>query len=641
VCAHWLVKDCPLEKFEELQRRLIAHYGSDEAVHDLPRVMRIPGFFHRKEEPYRSRLLEVSEHDVFTVKELMVGIPELAEVPKTTGQAGPIDLNALTPLQRLNSIALANLDKWVPVAFPEATRRGEDKGWRVSSTALGRDLEEDLSFAPNGIKDFGVHDIGDERKGKRTPVDVIAEWKTKGNKTAAIRWLCDTLEIPVADRPSTAIALTDFRSYMPGHNYIYLPTREPWPASSVNARIPPIPVTDYKGEPVLDEKKKPKTVPASLWLDRNRPVEQMVWCPGQPMLIVDHVVDQGGWIEQIGTTILNLYRPPTISHGDPTKAGPWIDHVKRIYPDEADHIIRYLAQRVQQPAEKINHGIVLGGPPGVGKDTLLEPVKRAVGPWNFIEVSPTALLGRFNGFVKSVILRVSEARDLGELNRFALYEHMKSYLAAPPDVHRCDEKNLREHNVFNVMGVVITSNRKDSFYLPSDDRRHFVVWTELTKEGFTTAYWNELWGWYKAGGFEHVAAYLATLDLSGFDPKAPPPKTTAFWEIVGINLTSEDAEFADALDALGNPPAVTVDMIRSKAGREFFDWLTDRRNSRKIPHRMKACGYTLVPCGDRKDQYWKFKDKRQAVYARTELCERDRQAAAEALVQNPPEPLGY
>jgi hypothetical protein len=32
-----------------------------------------------------------------------------------------------------------------------------------------------------------------------------------------------------------------------------------------------------------------------------------------------------------------------------------------------------------------------------------------------------------------------------------------------------------------------------------------------------------------------VAAYLATLDISTFDPKAPPPKTDAFWAIVDAN----------------------------------------------------------------------------------------------------------
>ena len=80
---------------------------------------------------------------------------------------------------------------------------------------------------------------------------------------------------------------------------------------------------------------------------------------------------------------------------------------------------------MQRPHEKINHALVLGGKQGIGKDTILEPVKYAVGPWNFNEVSPQQLLGRFNGFLKSVILRVSEARDLGEFDRFAFYDHMK------------------------------------------------------------------------------------------------------------------------------------------------------------------------------------------------------------------------
>ena len=72
---------------------------------------------------------------------------------------------------------------------------------------------------------------------------------------------------------------------------------------------------------------------------------------------------------------------------------------------------------------------LLGGAQGIGKDTLLEPVKHAVGPWNFREVSPQQMLGRFNGFLKSVILRISEARDLGDVNRFEFYDHMKAYTA--------------------------------------------------------------------------------------------------------------------------------------------------------------------------------------------------------------------
>src|SRR5262245_13849739 len=108
----------------------------------------------------------------------------------------------------------------------------------------------------------------------------------------------------------------------------------------------------------------------------------MTWCPGLPMLIKDRLVAEGGWINRPGCTILNLYRPPTLQLGNPKLATPWLEHAHRIYPNEADHIIRFLAHRVQRPGEKINHALLLGGDPGIGKDTMLEPVKHAVGPWN-------------------------------------------------------------------------------------------------------------------------------------------------------------------------------------------------------------------------------------------------------------------
>ena len=134
-------------------------------------------------------------------------------------------------------------------------------------------------------------------------------------------------------------------------------------------------------------------------------------------------------------------------------------------------------------------------PKGLARTRILEPVKAAIGPWNFIEATPQQVLGRFNGFVKSVILRISEARDLGDIDRFKFYDHMKVYLAAPPDVLRVDEKNLREHSVLNVCGVIITTNYKsDGIFLPADDRRHFVAWTNLTEKDFVKGYWSSALG---------------------------------------------------------------------------------------------------------------------------------------------------
>ncbi|MBS0416691.1 MAG: hypothetical protein JSR66_03185 [Proteobacteria bacterium] len=109
------------------------------------------------------------------------------------------------------------------------------------------------------------------------------------------------------------------------------------------------------------------------------------------------------------------------------------------------------------------------------------------------------------------------------------------------------------------------------------------------------AYWRALYGWYNRGGYGHVAAYLAALDLSDFDPKAPPPKTAAFWDIVDANRAPEDAEMADALESLKYPLAVTLIDLTIHASDPFREWLKDRRNRRQIPHRLESAGYVSTP----------------------------------------------
>jgi hypothetical protein len=151
---------------------------------------------------------------------------------------------------------------------------------------------------------------------------------------------------------------------MPMHNYVFTPTRAMWPAGSVNARLGQI---DISGG---------KKISASAWLDRHKSVEQMTWAPGLPMIIRDWLVHDGGWLDRKGVSCFNLYMPPTLIGGDPAQAGPWLDHLRLIYPENADHIISWLAHRVQRPHEKINHALVLGGGHGIGKDSLLEPVSK-------------------------------------------------------------------------------------------------------------------------------------------------------------------------------------------------------------------------------------------------------------------------
>mgnify|MGYP000881538557 CR=1 FL=1 len=412
------------------------------------------------------------------------------------------------------------------------------------------------------------------------------------------------------------VTYADFLAHLPSGQFIFTPTREFWPAGSVNAVLPRV-----------DGKK------AHEWLSGNRPVHQVAWIPGAGEIIHDRLTDNGGWTPHPGARCYNLYQPPIDLGGDATKAGPWLDLVARVYPKEAGHLYDWFAHRVQQPGNKCNHAVLLGGDQGIGKDTMLEPIKDAIGPWNFQDIGPGAAMGRFNGFLKSVILRISEARDLGDHDRFAFYDKSKTWIAAPPDVHRIDEKNRQEYAAFNVCGVVITTNRLDAVHLEPDDRRHFVAWSDLTKEDFKADYWAEFWGWLDAGGRGHVQAFLRARDLSRFNPKAPPPKTEAFRAILTAARPPEAGEAADALELLGWPDAVTIAGLNSAASVEFSCWLNDRRNRRTIPHRLADVGYVQRANPATTDGRWKIAGTNTTIYVKRLLDDQGRLAAIRALIE--------
>jgi putative DNA primase/helicase len=99
--------------------------------------------------------------------------------------------------KRVNDEAYQALDRWVPRVLPDAVPwRG---GYRISSKALGRTLQEDLQLMPEGIMDFG------EEQGL-SPIDVVLKWLPgMASPKDALHWLAAalgiTLQRPVAQRP--------------------------------------------------------------------------------------------------------------------------------------------------------------------------------------------------------------------------------------------------------------------------------------------------------------------------------------------------------------------------------------------------------------------------------------------------------
>ena len=154
--AYWKANGVALDAFTPTQELIIKRFNGDPVVKDLSRVMRLPGFWHRKGEPFMTRILEVHENAPacsaanFETDAIKYGTKESVRQSDIVfdGQDGR--------WSGLNTLALTQLDKWVPALFGDAAIYQPGTGaYRVSSEALGRDLEEDLSIHPKGYQGLG------------------------------------------------------------------------------------------------------------------------------------------------------------------------------------------------------------------------------------------------------------------------------------------------------------------------------------------------------------------------------------------------------------------------------------------------------------------------------------------------------
>lgn len=429
-----------------------------------------------------------------------------------------------------------------------------------------------------------------------------------------------------------ADAISRFWAHLPSGKILEETSRTFYIAGSVDKHVGRI--KDYM--------KTGPGVQASTWLSQHRYVDSVGWDPDKPMIVEDRIfVDE--WIPAPGKRTFNLYLPSAIVpvEGD---ASAWLNHIKTLYPNEAEHILRWCAHRVQRPGEKVNHGLVFIGEPGIGKDIAIDPVIAAVGAQNFKSISAKDFFkSDFNAYLESVLLRIDEVHDLGGESKYAFHDRLKTVMAAPPASHYINAKHVPHHSARNVCGVILTSNHTDALYIDPLDRRHFVCISERKKADFPEGYFDEFGEWLASGGNEAVAYLLANLDISAFRAKGEPPKTAGWHRIVAAGMAPESGELGDVIDALGKPAALTLWDIRMKtdASGQLSMMLNDPKQSRNLPRRLAECGYVKVLKPDTKDGRWRMesqKGRKTDIYARQDMNEVARIEAARARASWMPSP---
>ena len=374
-----------------------------------------------------------------------------------------------------------------------------------------------------------------------------AERTTRKKAAKAAKSRAARAQRRTANPSDNGVQLDDFYAYMPEHKYIFAPTGEIWPASSVDARLPD--VGEHQGEHVARPEPRRRADDVGTGrADRDR---------GPP--------DRRGRLDRphraAACSTSTARRSSSRSAGN---ADPLARPRRALYgADARPHRATGAPTACSGPHEKINHALVLGGKQGIGKDTLLEPVKHAVGPWNFargVAAAGARPLQRLPEVRDPARERGARPRRLRPLRLLRPHEEL-----SPPRRPTCCASMRRTSASTPSRTSAASSSppttRPTASICPPTTAAISSPGPTSTRPTSPTAYWNELWDWYDNGGCRGRRPLPRNLDLSGFNPKAPPPKTEAFWEIVNASRSPEDAELADALDVIGWPDAVTIATI--------------------------------------------------------------------------------
>lgn len=230
-----------------------------------------------------------------------------------------------------------------------------------------------------------------------------------------------------------------------------------------------------------------------------------------------------------GKTLLNTWKADGLrpAVGDVTL---WLDHLAWLVPDamQRTHMIQWMACTLRHPDRKINHNIMVGGAPRIGKDSAFIPLLAGLGESNCGGIDADKLEEPYqDAFVAKKLVVFNELHCEGFSPR-KLENKLKPFGAAPPawlNLRRFQRPPIRQRNVVQIVGF---SNHRTALSLETSAERWFAIWC-APEDPRPTEYYRALYRWFNTeGGLAAVVHYLThEVSLEGFEAQAPAP-TTAY-----------------------------------------------------------------------------------------------------------------
>jgi hypothetical protein len=587
---YWTVEPyLDVQKFTDIQARLIAAFGGDITIKDAPRVMRVPGFAHLKGVPHLSRLYTGNTWNTPRISADTLAASLAQFDPGDVGGAGStealgdIRLSAPTFMHAVNALNMIDPSELSYEDWRDTTFAFKQAIWRHTTPEIARMMFD--AWTTKSAK----NQLGESNK----------LWN--GIKSARSGW-------PGLERRSGFGAMAMFGTgpaRMPDPST--LPSSSPAPATMQQqaAAIPPVPGSGGTGEvfghfltPAEQERyfkgcvlieKDGRILTASMRLmdatrfnakygghqfqikdDGAGSTTDEPWkaaTRGQLYSIpkVDHtrflpMREPGELVtDELGRNGINTWLPPVIDMkpGDPS---PFVNHLRRILPTEGDLLIllNYFARIVQTPGVKIPWAPVIQSAEGVGKNVIKLCMSHAVGNVYCYYPKASELAesgGKFNAWMRGRLfilcdeVRTDERRDLIETLKDMISE----------DRIQVQLKGIDADIDDNFGNWVFFTNHKDAVPINRKTRRWSIFYSQLQTEadivnaGFNAQYFSTLYDWIRfGGGKEIVAHYLKNFII---DPALDPllnqraPKTSSYEEVINASRTGPELAILEAVES--------------------------------------------------------------------------------------------
>lgn len=270
----------------------------------------------------------------------------------------------------------------------------------------------------------------------------------------------------------------------------------------------------------------------------------------------------------------------------------WLDHLLFVLDtkEERARFLRWCAFVAQNPRLKPHWHYLIMSLQGLGKDTLMHPIKLAVGEGNWHETLIYDLTTTFNYCVEHKLLIVGETAQprAGFVTSHDYGNKLKPLLAAPPTHIHINKKYRTPYEIPNRLAVILFSNDENPLHLERGQRRVHVV-NSMGKKSRNLDYYWRLHEWLNNGGAEKCAAYVLAYPLSESEKQefvGPAPETDAKSELENLNIPAGLAALEEVLEDARAGVAGPVNLVATAA--DLLDVIRDKLKYPPTPRDIRA-----------------------------------------------------